>query len=80
MKIQVEELVTIWFKKWTDGDFLELPISKNFKHTSPFGTINGKQKYVQMVENNKDKFLGYKFEILDKIFSKEQACVRYIAI
>lgn len=33
-----------------------------------------------MVEANKDKFLGYRFEIHDEIYDKDKACVRYTAI
>ena len=73
-------LVKNWFDKWGEGDFLNLPITENFKHTSPFGTINGKKAYLNLVEENKDKFLGYRFEIHDEIYNEEKACVRYTAI
>lgn len=74
-----DELVNTWFKKWEIGDFKNLPIAHNFNHTSPFGIIKGKKSYIDLVNKNKDKFLGYKFNILDKIFNKESASVRYIA-
>jgi hypothetical protein len=73
-------LVRKWFEKWESGDFLNLPISENFKHTSPFGTIEGKNTYLRLVEANKDKFLGYRFELHDEIYDKDRACVRYTAI
>jgi len=72
-------LVKEWFDKWEKGDFLHLPISENFKHISPFGTINGKTQYLKVVEANKDKFLGYHFEIHDEIYDRGKACVRYTA-
>jgi len=75
-----EILVKKWFDKWEEGDFTNLPISENFKHTSPFGTINGKTEYISLVKENEDKFLGYRFEIHDKIFDNDRACVRYTAI
>ena len=78
--MELERLVKEWFDKWEGGDFLHLPISENFKHTSPFGTINGKKQYISLVEANKDKFLGYRFEIHDEIYDKDKACVRYTAI
>lgn len=74
-----KQLVDDWFSKWDNGDFLNLPISEDFKHTSPFGTIEGKQAYINLVQNNKDKFLGYHFEIQDEIYGTDKACVRYIA-
>lgn len=75
----VKNLVNQWFEKWRAGDFYNLPISENFKHTSPFGTIDGKEAYVKLVEADKDKFLGYRFEIRDEIYEENKACVRYTA-
>jgi hypothetical protein len=75
----LKELVQKWFIKWKEGDFLDFPISENFRHTSPFGTISGKKEYIKLVEENKDKFLGYTFEIHDEIYEKDRACVRYTA-
>jgi hypothetical protein len=78
--MQVNKLVHKWFEKWNEGDFYNLPIAENFKHTSPFGTIDGKEAYLKLVEENKDKFLGYHFEIHDEIYDNEKACVRYSAV
>ncbi len=77
--MELRDLVKAWFEKWEDGDFLNLPISENFKHSSPFGTIYGKKPYLNLVEENKDKFLGQTFEIHDAIYEKDKACVRYTA-
>ena len=78
--MNLKELIKDWFSKWEKGDFLNLPLSGNFKHTSPFGTIKGKKAYIKLVEDNKDKFLGYRFEIHDEIIENNKACVRYTAI
>jgi len=78
--MKINYLVEEWFSKWEIGDFNHLPIAENFKHTSPFGTINGKIEYLNLVEKNKDKFLGYKFNLLDEIYFENKACVRYTAI
>lgn len=77
--MELKKLVKKWFDKWEKGDFLNLPISENFKHTSPFGTINGKKQYIDLVDENKDKFLGYIFKIHDEIYENDKACVRYTA-
>ncbi|KGJ92303.1 hypothetical protein ND16A_1680 [Thalassotalea sp. ND16A] len=73
-------LIKEWFSKWEEGDFYHLPISENFKHTSPFGIIDGKNNYINLIESNKDKFLGYQFKIHDEIFGDNKACIRYTAI
>ena len=77
--MNTKTLVNDWFDKWDKGDFPELPIAENFRHTSPFGTIEGKKAYLDLVRDNKDKFLGYRFEIHDGIYEKDRACVRYTA-
>lgn len=73
-------LIHDWFQKWKTGDFSQLPISEDFIHTSPFGTINGKQEYLNLVRSNKDKFLGYDFVIHNEIYDSFKACIRYTAI
>ncbi|TAI47822.1 nuclear transport factor 2 family protein [Flagellimonas allohymeniacidonis] len=75
----MQKLVKQWFAKWNQGDFHNLPIADNFTHTSPFGTIEGKQAYIALVEANKDKFLGYTFKIHDEMYEEDKACVRYTA-
>ncbi len=76
---KLQQLVKTWFDKWETGDFQNLPITDDFKHTSPFGTIDGKKAYVEMVKINTEKFLGYTFKIHDQIYGEEHACVRYTA-
>ena len=77
--MDIKSLIHTWFDLWEKGDFLNLPISQNFQHTSPFGTISGKEAYITLVENNKDKFLGYQFDIKEHLFDTTKACVRYQA-
>ncbi|MCB0528540.1 MAG: nuclear transport factor 2 family protein [Lewinellaceae bacterium] len=79
MAMHSEQLVKRWFEKWSTGDFLDLPVTDNFKHTSPFGTIDGKEKYLDLVRQNRDKFLGYTFAIHDGLYGAGKACVRYTA-
>jgi len=78
--MELSELVKKWFVKWEEGDFMDLPISENFIHTSPYGTIKGKGQYISLIEANEEKFLGHRFEIHDEIYEKDKACVRYTAI
>ncbi len=77
--MKLKNIVEDWFAKWRSGDFRNLPITEKFKHTSPFGTIEGSKAYMDLVQNNRDKFLGYTFEIHDEIYGAQHACVRYTA-
>lgn len=78
--MQSETLVKQWFQYWEDGVFLDLPLAKNFTHTSPYGTISGKSTYMDLVERNREKFLGHQFEIHDVIYLEDRACIRYTAV
>ena len=79
-KKKAELLVRDWFHKWETGDFLNLPVSEHFKHTSPFGTIEGKENYLDLVRKNEDKFLGYTFNINDEMYEDSKACISYQAV
>lgn len=74
-----QQIVKQWFNKWESGDFLNLPVTEDFSHTSPFGTIEGKEAYLDLVAKNKDKFLGQTFILHDGIYEADHACVRYTA-
>lgn len=76
----IKRLIHEWFEKWEDGDFYNLPLTEDFEHTSPFGTIRGKDNYLKLVEDNRKKFLGYKFIFKDEIYDEDKACVRYTAV
>ena len=75
-----KEIMEKWFELWEKGDFLNLPITEDFKHTSPFGTISGKSNYLDIVKANRDKFLGYTFNIHDSLYGEHKACVRYTGL
>ncbi len=78
--MDTKSLVHLWFEKWEKGDFNALPIAEDFRHTSPFGTIVGKKEYEKLVERNRDKFLGYTFDMHDELYEEDKACVRYTGI
>ncbi len=74
--MDIADLVDRWFKIWTNGDFENLPLAESFQHTSPYGTFQ-KKEYIQLIEANRDKFLGNSFEFHDRIITGDKACVRY---
>lgn len=78
--MNAEILVRKWFVCWEKGDFEQLPITNNFIHTSPYGTIEGKSTYLEIVKANRDKFLGHRFTLHDAFYGADKACVRYSAI
>ena len=77
--MNTRELVQKWFDVWTSGDFENIPVTDDFTHISPYGTIKGKSAYLDLVRANQDKFLGHEFIIHDEIYENEKACIWYTA-
>ena len=71
------QLVTSWYARWDEGDYKALPLSDDFQHTSPYGTIEGRKTYLDLVRANKDKFLGNEITILDELYESDRGCTRY---
>ncbi|MBT8143023.1 MAG: nuclear transport factor 2 family protein [Gammaproteobacteria bacterium] len=66
-----------WFDVWESGKLEELPVTDDFSHTSPFGTIAPKSAYLEIVSKNRAEFLGNVFTILDQIQEGNKLVVRY---
>ena len=72
-----KKIIALWFSCWEKGLIHQPPIADNFIHQSPFGEVEGKEKYINWVNANKDKFLGYRFEIHDEIYAHQKACIHH---
>ena len=77
--MKTKDLAAQWFDIWKKGNFEDLPLAEDFSHTSPYGTIDGRQAYMDLVNANREKFLGHEFIIHDTIYQEEKACVMYTA-
>lgn len=76
----LRDLVSRWFELWEAGDYRELPLGAGFTHVSPFGTVEGRDRYLGIVSANEQQFLGYRFEIHDRLDGADASCVRYTAL
>lgn len=45
----IEDLTRRWITVWTDGDPFAFPLAADFEHTSPYGTIRGRDRYLETV-------------------------------
>ncbi len=70
-------VVQQWFDCWNEDQIDNLPISDDFSHTSPFGTITGKQRYLEIVNKNRKDFLGNKLTLERHIQQDNQVCVQF---
>ena len=66
-----------WFSCWRNGNVEDLPIADDFIHTSPFGTIESKSRYMEIVLKNKKDFLGNSLNVTRQIREGNQVCVQF---
>ncbi len=45
-----EELARAWIDGWNAGKPDDIPLAKNFVHTSPFGVIEGRDEYLERIK------------------------------
>lgn len=70
-------VVKKWFHCWETGNIEELPIAEDFSHTSPFGTIATKERYLDIVNKNKKDFLGNTLTVTKQIREGNNVCVQF---
>lgn len=73
----IDPVVKKWFSCWENGNIDELPIIDSFKHTSPFGVIETKERYLEIVEKNTKDFLGNKLTVTKQIKEGDNICVQF---
>lgn len=66
-----------WFSCWNSGDIDNLPLTDDFRHTSPFGVIETRRRYLEIVNRNKQAFLGNKLTVIKYIADGNNACVHF---
>lgn len=72
------KLVDAWFDAFREKDISKLEIAEDFIHTSPFGVIEGRQVYLDMVRENSEAFFSPVIKILDVIEEGDKFSVRYL--
>ncbi len=45
-----EQLARFWIESWNAGEPDRIPLAKDFTHTSPFGRVEGRRKYLDWVK------------------------------
>lgn len=70
-------VVQKWLQCWEQGDIDNLPITDDFSHSSPFGLIKPKSRYLEIVNKNKADFLGNSLKVIDHIEEGDKACIQF---
>lgn len=73
---QVDRLTRQWILIWNDGDPGSLPLADDFQHTSPYGHIEGRKRYLEIVVPLAKKNVS-ELTIEDVLVSGTQSVVRY---
>ena len=76
-RVEVHPVIKQWLSCWETGILDDLPILDDFRHTSPFGTIETKKRYLEIVEKNKSDFLGNTLTVIDQILEGNKVCVQF---
>ena len=73
-------LAVAWLDVFHNQDIsqLERILADDFVHTSPFGEIQGKQTYLDVVRQNAEAFFSKKIEIRDVIEDDAKSAIRYV--
>jgi len=70
-------LARAWIEIWDRGDPATLPLADDFVHVSPFGKIEGRGKYLQIVQPMaRDNVVS--LDIRDVIEEGNRACVAFL--
>jgi len=73
-------LADAWFDAFRERDIskLELVLTEDFTHTSPYGEIKGREAYLDLVRQNPEAFFNPVIKILDIVEGDNKFAVRYL--
>ena len=69
-------LARIWIERWNEGAPDLIPLGENFKHTSLFGCVEGRQKYLDWVKPMAERNVT-ELRILRILSSSNEAAIHF---
>lgn len=73
---QARTLARAWIEVWGRGEPSTLPLADDFVHESPFGRLEGREKYLEVVEPLAKKNVA-SLRVRDVIAEGDRACIAY---
>ena len=75
-----KQLAETWFEAFREKDIdkLERTLTEDFVHSSPFGEIQPRQAYLDLVSANPQAFFSPVIEVQDMIADGDKIAVRYL--
>ncbi len=74
---QTRQLAKQWIEVWGRDDPATLPLADDFVHVSPFGTIEGRENYLEFIRPKTEGKVG-PIPVQDIFADGDRACVRYM--
>ena len=74
---QAQELARAWIEGWSAGKPDDIPLASNFTHTSPFGVISGRERYLAWVKPLAAKNVST-LEILKTLGGENEAVINFV--
>ncbi len=71
-------VVDAWFDAFRKKDLALLQLAEDFVHTSPYGEIQGRDVYLDLVRENTEAFFSPKLDIQDVLECGDKFAVRYL--
>ena len=75
-RTKAERLAESWIQGWIEGRPDEIPLADDFVHTSPFGTIAGRETYLERIKPASEQNVA-SLTILKTLGSNSEAVVRF---
>ena len=73
---EAKRLARVWIETWNGGDPYSLPLAEDFVHESPFGRIEGREKYLGIVGPMATENVA-RLEVQEVIGEGSRACIRF---
>lgn len=73
---EAERLARAWIQGWIDGKPDDIPLADDFVHSSPFGTVRGRETYLEWVKPMAEKSVAG-ITIRDVIGAEGRAAITF---
>lgn len=67
-----------WLQAFQEKDISVVNLAEGFSHASPFGVVEGRDTYLDMVRGNEAAFFDVELEVQDIIAEGEKVAIRYL--
>ncbi len=72
------QIAESWLQAFRQRDLSGLALAEDFVHTSPYGEIQGRQAYLDLVRQYEEAFFRSTLQVQDLFGSGEKYAVRYL--